>query len=99
MKHTEIAERRRTSRPESLEGLMLDEDYQLCHRRKTSGFVDSDFMSVVRRWNSSFCFRCGMHGGGSGVDRSEEEFSKSRPAILERLDAAASCFNTAMQGA
>lgn len=100
MKHAEVTERRRTYRPELLEALMLGEDCKVCPRRKTSGFVDSDSITVVCRWNSSFCFRCGMHGGESGVDRSEEEeFSESRPAILERLDAAVSRFNTAMQGA
>lgn len=99
MKHAEVTERRKTYRPELLQCLMLGENYQVCLRRKTPRFVDSDSMSVVCRCLASFCFRCGMHGGESGVDRSEEEFSKSRPAILERLDAAASRFNTAMQGA
>ena len=41
-----------------------------------------------------------QQGGGSGVDGfEEEEFGEARRAILERLDAAASRFNTAMQGA
>lgn len=129
-KRSEIAQRRSIYHPEPLDDLKRGEDYQVCPRCKTFGFLDSDCMDVRCECLASFCFRCGkevedidpldmaghwneqdgckrlvspisgeQQGGESGSDGSEEEFIQMTPAKLERLDAAASRFNAAMQGA